>query len=103
MHIASVLYRKPPDAKEIGAFGFTADDYADEMSAEVWPCQVAATNLFVSLGTQWRCGPSGPYGLDYNVLYQKMDRMNLSPAAYEEMEEDIRAMEQGALDEMRKN
>lgn len=52
--------------------------------------------------TQWRMGPSsGPYGLDYNVLYHRMDRMELSAERYKELEACIRLMEYEALDEMR--
>jgi hypothetical protein len=60
-------------------------------------------NLFASIGTQWRVGPVGPYGLDYNVLYRRMDRMGLTPEEYGELEEEIRAMEEAALEEMRKD
>lgn len=86
----------------MSAFGLTMDDYADETTVYVWPANLKATNLFVSMDTQWRVGPAGPYGLDYNVLYHKMDRMKLSPDAYQEMEDDIRTMELVALEEMRK-
>lgn len=47
-------------------------------------------------------GGAGPYGLDYNVLYHKLDRMSLTPEKYADMEEDIRTLESAALDEMRK-
>lgn len=51
--------------------------------------------------TQWRMGASGPYGLDYNVLYHRMDRMALTPERYNEIEACVRLMEAEALDEMR--
>lgn len=40
-------------------------------------------------------------GLDYNVLYKKMDRMNLSPERYDELENEIRMMEYAAMEVMR--
>lgn len=80
-------------------FGFTADDYAP---VELWECHVPAVELFCQVGTQWRMGGAGPYGLDYNVVYHKMDRMNLTPERYAELEEEIRFLESGALEEMRK-
>lgn len=39
----------------------------------------------------------GPTGLDYNVLFHKMDRMNLTPTEYAELESDIQVMEYEAL------
>lgn len=58
-------------------------------------------NLFVLLGTQWLVGPNGPYGLNYAVMWQKMDRMNLTPEAYAELEDDLRTLEDAALEAMR--
>lgn len=78
------------------------EDFAEDWSVEVWPDNVRAINLFCQVSTQWRVGPSGVYGLDYSPLYHKMDRMNLSAEEYEELEEDIRVLEQSALDEMHK-
>lgn len=83
-------------------FGLAPEDYAEEWTVEVWPDVWPVLMLFASLGSQWRVGPSGPYGLDYNVLYHKMDRMNLTAEEYAELEEDIRVLEQSALDEMHK-
>lgn len=45
-----------------------------------------------------RC--NGPTGLDYGVLFQKMDRMKLDPKEYDELESDIRTMEYAALETM---
>lgn len=64
---------------------------------EVWPENWPAFSLFTQLQTQWRAGASGVYGLDYNVLFARLDRMALSPQQYEEFEEDIRTMEFAAL------
>lgn len=64
---------------------------------EVWPDNIQAHNLFVSISTQWRVGPGGAVGLDYNVLYRKMDRMHLSEERYDELEAEIRIMEDAAL------
>lgn len=70
---------------------------------DVWPENWAAFSLFASLQTQWRTGMGGPTGLDYNVLFRKMDRMNLSPPDYDELEEDIRVLELEALSTMSAN
>lgn len=50
--------------------------------------------------TQWRVGMNGPTGLDYNVLYRKMDRMELTPEHYDGLEADIQFMELAALEEI---
>lgn len=53
--------------------------------------------------TQWRVGTHGPTGLDYNVVYRKMDRMGLTPSEYDDIEEDVRLLEDAALATIRKN
>lgn len=84
-------------------FGLSPDDYVEETNGSwVWSCNVPAVNLFVQLGTQWLVGPGGAYGLNYSVLYQKLDRMGVSPEEAEQLEEDIRILEDAALEEMRK-
>lgn len=67
---------------------------------EVWPDNWLVFRLFSDLQTQWRVGASGPTGLDYMVLYRKLDRMGLSDDEYEDYERDIRVMEFAALDEI---
>lgn len=62
-----------------------------------------AVRVFADLGTQWRMGPNGPTGLDFNVLYRKMDRMGLPPDEYDQLEADVSAMEDAALATMRKH
>lgn len=53
--------------------------------------------------SQWRMGPNGPTGLDYNVLYRKMDRMELTLEEYDELEAEVAILEDSALEQMRKN
>lgn len=93
------MYEKPPSEEELAAFGLTLDDY--ETIIEIWPENWEAVKLFDFLGTQWRVGANGATGLDYNILYHKMDRMGLSAEEFERMEGDIRAMELVALKAMR--
>lgn len=52
------------------------------------------------MGTQWRVGAGGATGLDYNVLYRKMDRMVLTPEQYDDLEQDVGIMEDQALTKM---
>jgi hypothetical protein len=70
---------------------------------EVWPDNWPVFILFCQLQTQWTAGPNGVVGLNYLVLFHKLDRMNLSPSEYEEWEEDIRVLEHSALNTMQEN
>lgn len=53
------------------------------------------------MGTQWLCSMNGPTGLNYVVLQHRLDRMNLPPGEYEQLEDDVRIMESAALAAMR--
>lgn len=64
---------------------------------EVWPENWTSFQLLVDVRTQWRGAGMTVIGLDYNVVYHKLDRMNLSPADYDEAENDVRVMERAAL------
>ena len=80
------------------------EDYGDEYIAHVFPQNVQSVNVFISLGTQWLVGPGGPYGLNYQTLYHKLDRdKNLSDSDKERIEEDMRVLEDAALEQMRKD
>jgi hypothetical protein len=86
-----------PSAEELEASGFALEDFETE-PVEVWPENWPAFKVFSDLRTQWRVsGMGGATGLDYNVLFRKLDRMNLPPDEYDQMEDDIRLMETTAL------
>ena len=57
--------------------------------------------MFDKLGTQWHVGMNGRTGLIYPVLFQLLDRMNLTPEEWDETFDEIRKMEAAALDQMR--
>ncbi|WP_229505000.1 DUF1799 domain-containing protein [Massilia mucilaginosa] len=78
------------------AAGLTAQDFAGE-AVTPWPDNLMAFSLFQFMRTQWRIGMAGPTGLDYGVLFRKMDRMGLSPDEYDQLECDIQVMEVAAL------
>lgn len=87
------MYEKVDD-KQLEAFGFKPSDFGD---FEVWPDNMPAINLFSSISTQWRTSMGGVTGLDYNVLFHRMDRMNLSDQDYEWLFDDIRVIESEAI------
>lgn len=74
----------------------TLEDFAHE-SFDLWPENEESISLFSSVSTQWRMGMGGPTGLDYNVLFARMDRMKLDDQAYEHLFQDIRVIESEAL------
>lgn len=63
----------------------------------MWPENWQVFNLLCDLQTQWRGAGNGIVGLDYNVMFRKMDRMGLTPRQYDDMEADMRVMEFEAL------
>ena len=85
--------------QELAAAGLTEADVAPE-SVDLWADNLPAYELFCGVSTQWRCGAGGATGLDYNVLYRKMDRLGLDPDAYDWLEHDIQVMEGAALKAM---
>lgn len=85
----------------MNAFGLKASDYA--ITIKVLPDNEQAYNLLMYMFTQWRGGMNGYYGMDYNVLFHKMDRMKLSEDEYLQLENDMQIMENAALEQMREN
>ena len=83
------------------AGGFTPEDYADDYF-EVWPENWPAVEVFFDIANQWRSDMAGPSALDYNVLFRRLDRLKLSEDEWEQMFQDVRQLERGALAEIRK-
>lgn len=86
-----------PTDDELAASGFTREDYDEH--AEVWPENWAAWCLFAELDTQWhRAGMNGARtGLMYAVLWERLDRLQLTPADWLQLYDDVRVLEQAAL------
>lgn len=94
------MYQREDDPEELASFCFTASDYASDVY-EVWPENWSAFVLFSDLQTQWRVGGmGGVIGLDYNVMFHKLDRMSLAGDDYAQLEDHIHAMERQALTTM---
>jgi hypothetical protein len=95
---ASAFYRRAPDAgNKYGAFLAAAS--ANEV-VEVWPENWRSWTLFMKLCSQWSTGMGGRTGLRYESLYPLLDRLGLSTDEWNEMFEDVRAMEGAALEAM---
>lgn len=93
------MYSKSATAAEAAQFGLTLDE-AQGPPIEVWPDNILAVNVFVSMSTQWRTGAMGATGLDYNALEATMRMMGI--AVNGEILEEIRILEDAALETMRK-
>ena len=78
-------------------------DEASGPPVEIWPETELPFRVFSDLSTQWRMGGSCPVGLDYGVLFHKLDRMKLSEDEYERVESAVRVMEDEALAVIWKN
>lgn len=86
--------------------GLRPEDFAaDELSTafEVWPDNWPALSLFQRLRTQWRVGPGGAYGLDYDTALNLMPRMQVKPDEELDLLDDLRVMESAALAEIHKD
>lgn len=59
--------------------------------------------MFCQVNTQWRVVEDGPYGLDYNVLFDLMDRRGYAGREWDRVFEDIQTMERAAIKAMRKS
>lgn len=92
----AALYHRIPSQAELEDSGFTAADYEID-PVDQWPENDAAMNLFCSISTQWRTGMNGHTGLDYNVLFTRMDRMKLPEREYDWLFDDVRVIEAEAL------
>jgi hypothetical protein len=90
------MYTPAPSEHELAASGMLPEDLEGE-AVEVWPENERAYFLFLDLQTQWRVGMGGATGLDYLVLFAKLDRMKLAADESDELEQDIRTMEHEAL------
>lgn len=102
---------QPPSEEEAAAWGLTVEEATPvipglsmvdgEYVIDVYPDNWVAVCVFNALGTQWRVGFGGAYGLDYGVLFHKLDRLGLAAEEFDEIEADVRVLEAQALEEMR--
>ncbi len=79
--------------------GMKREDF--EETVFVYPDNFESIRLFIDIGSQWRKSQGYPYALDYAILYTKLDRMKVTPERADELEADIRILEDAALAQMR--
>lgn len=69
---------------------------------EVWPENWPSVMLFLALGTQWTVSPHGKViGIHYPSITSAMDLKNISKPRRASMFDDIRLMEETALNVFR--
>ncbi|UAA39408.1 DUF1799 domain-containing protein [Paraneptunicella aestuarii] len=73
-----------------------------EQNLEIWPETLPAIRLFAKSMTQWRAGPTGIIGLDYNAINLLMDYDAIPMAERGELMSDIAQLEIGYLQAMRR-
>jgi len=83
----------------LAALGLKPEDYSQEVG--VWPDCWVSVAVFNTLTTQWRTGPGGPIGLDYNVLFSLAAHRKIEADALDQLLADIQIMEQAAIATMR--
>lgn len=58
--------------------------------------------MFQRIGTRWAHGMGGPTGIRWESVYPLMDRMGLSPEAWDELLSSMEVMEIAAVKAMTK-
>jgi len=84
---------------ELHNLGMKREDF--EETIFLYEDNYESIRLFLDIGSQWRKDQGYAYALDYSILYQKLDRMKISPERADELEADIRVLEDAALAQMR--
>lgn len=74
------------------AFGFPPDIDDVEVVPDVWESYL----VFSAMSTQWRVGMNGATGLDYSVIPNVLDLLNIKSKAT--IFDDLRVMELKALE-----
>lgn len=78
------------------AWGLTKEDIPEvviDVLPDVWESFV----VFDSMGTQWRTGPGGVIGLDYNVVPLVMESLDIERKEIKVILPDLQVMERVAM------
>jgi|TARA_Y100000033_G_C2688177_1_gene82412 hypothetical protein len=63
----------------------------------MWPEHEQVTEIFIRCSSQWRCGMSGPIGLDYVAVRWICEIYNVPKADLPQLLEDLQIMEGEAV------
>lgn len=100
------LCQPETSADDMAPFGLTLDDVAQD-DFLIWPDNVQALHVFLSMQTQWRyrtCGVSGSEatGLDYGVLPEIWKRVGIPKKDRNDVFAALQIMESAVLAEQNK-
>lgn len=70
---------------------------------EVYAENMPIVRVFLDIFTQWRVGPGGLIGLDYNVLFRRLDRLFQDEEEWEDVYAGVKIMESAALETLRED
>lgn len=93
--VARARYEAGPSVAELQAFGFDPAGY--RVTVIGWEETLPAWDVWERIGNQWRSGAGGAYAIDYSVLFQVLDRMDLDRGDYDELFNEIRCIEAEVL------
>lgn len=96
------MFREAPSPEQLAGLGLSPDDFVAE-TFDVFPENETAVRVFQSVSTQWRVGPHGVYGLDYNVLPFIFDTHKIPKSKRAALLDDLRIMEDAAIACIRSN
>lgn len=89
---------RAPTAAELEASGLKLKpEHYPEPEVTVWQDLWRSFEIYMRLQSQWRCGPSGPLGLDFTVLYPELARLQITGEAWDETMWHLRLIESEAL------
>ena len=75
---------------------------ASEPPTEVWPDNLPAVNFFIALGAgSWSIGPGGPVGLRPEAFREVRLAQGIRACDWPDIFEDLRVLEDAALETMR--
>jgi hypothetical protein len=94
-------YWSPPSEQELAKYGGikTAEDFP-EPDIDVWEENWEALQLYIRNQSQWRAGPRGIIGLDYNVIYTDMTLREIPMHTQNELMDNLRIIEGQARKEL---
>ncbi len=98
---ARAVYKQQAADAELAAFGFSADDYPEDVIS-VYPDNWPHVEVFIAMKRQWRIGGNGPIGLDSTSLLSCLKLLRRPKKTWPETLEAIQVMELEALNEMDK-
>jgi hypothetical protein len=82
----------------LASLGLTWEDVAADYIGYVWPDNELSVTVFNNLGTQWRVGMRGPYGLDYSAMPAVCEMNLIDKQKWPSILDDIRILEMSALE-----